>query len=182
MKITRSFANRTLRATARLALLSLVGLSLVPIGETAAEKTPKAVMKGEISDEIRAFCSNIADAARDQRYLLQKKELDGLQTDIEERIAELNMRRDEYERWLKLRNDFLDKAEGGLVDIYKNMRADSAAEKLELVNINVAAAIVMKLKPRLASQILNEMDAKTAANLTGIIASAADSSVPRDPS
>ncbi len=177
-----SAGNRFIRSAARIALLAMMGLALVPIGESAAEKSPAAEMRSEISDEIRAFCSNIADAARDRRYLLQKQELEGLQTDIEKRIAELETRRAEYERWLNLRNEFLEKAEDGLVDIYKNMRADSAAEKLELVNINVAAAIVMKLKPRLASQILNEMDAKTAANLTGIIASAADSSIPKDPS
>lgn len=182
MTKTRIIGNWVFQPLARVALLSLIGLCLVPVDKTAAEKTPQVGMKGEISDEIRAFCSNIADAARDQRYLLQKKELDGLQTDIEKRIVVLDERRAEYERWLQLRNDFLDRAEGGLVEIYKNMRPDSAAEKLELVNINVAAAIVMKLKPRLASQILNEMDAKTAAKLTGIIASAADSSAPREPS
>jgi len=182
MRKFRPVGIRLTQPAARLALLSLLGLCLMPVSETAAEKSPKVDLSGEISDEIRAFCSNIADAARDQRYLLQKQELDGLQTDIEKRIVELETRRVEYERWLKLRNDFLDKAEDGLVEIYKNMRADSAAEKLELVNINVAAAIVMKLKPRLASQILNEMDAKTAAHLTGIIASAADSSIPKEPS
>ncbi|MCR9137892.1 MAG: MotE family protein [Alphaproteobacteria bacterium] len=182
MRDLRSIANRISHPAARLAALISVGLCLVPVTETAAQKSPKLDMKGEISEEIRAFCSNIADAARDQRYLLQKKELDGLQTDIEKRIAELETRRIEYERWLNLRNDFLERAEDGLVEIYKNMRADSAAEKLELVDINVAAAIVMKLKPRLASQILNEMDNKTAAHLTGIIASAADSSIPKEPS
>ncbi len=177
--MTRRLKTATTLAS-RLAVLALAGLWFMPVGQTAAQKAHD--LTSDISDEIRTFCANIADAARDQRYLLQKQELEGLQTEIEKRIAELEKRRNEYEHWLGLRNDFLRKAEGGLVDIYKNMRADSAAEKLERVNINVAAAIVMKLKPRLASQILNEMDAETAAMLTGIIASAADRNMPRDPS
>jgi flagellar motility protein MotE (MotC chaperone) len=182
MTVERMTKGNPFGFISRFAGLALVGFCLLPVAETAAGKTPKAEMNGEISEEIRAFCSNIADAARDQRYLLQKQELEKLQSEIDMRIAKMNERRGEYERWLDLRNNFLKKAEGGLVDIYKNMRADSAAEKLELVDINVAAAIVMKLSPRLASQILNEMDAKTAANLTVIIASAADGTVPKDPS
>ena len=175
--------NLTLKAaTTALALLAGAGIFAFPLSQSLAAGKDATAMPEEISDEIRAFCSNIADAARDQRYLLQKQELEQLQADIEERIAMLEKRRGEYEHWLRLRNEFLLRAEGGLVDIYKNMRADSAAEKLALVDINVAAAIVMKLKPRLASQILNEMDAETAANLTTIIASAADTNLPKDPS
>ncbi|MEX3007027.1 MotE family protein [Hoeflea sp. TYP-13] len=169
-------------AASALALAIAAGLTSHPLSLAQAAGKDAEILQEEISDEIRAFCTNIADAARDQRYLLQKQELEQLQADIEDRIAMLEKRRAEYENWLQLRNDFLVKAEGGLVEIYKNMRADSAAEKLELVNINVAAAIVMKLKPRLASQILNEMDAEKAANLTSIIASAADTSIPKDPS
>ncbi len=162
-------------------LITLLAASALPTALAAANQATLTAPHSEITDEIRAFCTNIADSARDQRYLLQKQELEKLQADIEERIITLKERRDDYENWLQLRNEFLLKAEGGLVNIYKNMRADSAAEKLELVNINVAAAIVMKLSPRLASQILNEMDAKTAANLTGIIASAATSGLQKDP-
>lgn len=165
-----------------LAISTAIGLWGLPLSHALAQGPQTEAVPTEISDEIRAFCTNIADAARDQRYVLQKQELEALQADIEDRIAVLEKRRAEYEHWLKLRNDFLVKAEGGLVEIYKNMRADSAAEKLELVDINVAAAIVMKLKPRLASQILNEMDAETAANLTSIIASAADTERPEKPS
>ncbi|MDP2732208.1 MAG: flagellar protein, partial [Hoeflea sp.] len=64
----------------------------------------------------------------------------------------------------------------------KNMRPDAAAEQLEIVSPMVAAAIIMKLSPRLASQILNEMDSKKAAGLTGIIASSAAPDQSEDPS
>ena len=179
-KTVRSLLSKTLAAS--LALATAFGVWGLPLNLSLAAEKDAETIQNEISDEIRAFCTNIADAARDRRYLLQKQELEQLQADIEDRIATLEKRRAEYEHWLNLRNEFLVKAEGGLVEIYKNMRADSAAEKLELVDVNVAAAIVMKLKPRLASQILNEMDAETAANLTSIIASAADTNIPDEPS
>ena len=179
-KTAQPFLSKTLAAA--LALATALGAWGLPLNLSIAAEKDAEMIQNEISDEIRAFCTNIADAARDRRYLLQKSELEQLQSDIEDRIATLEKRRAEYEHWLKLRNDFLVRAEGGLVEIYKNMRADSAAEKLELVDVNVAAAIIMKLKPRLASQILNEMEAETAANLTSIIASAADANIPDEPS
>jgi flagellar motility protein MotE (MotC chaperone) len=135
-----------------------------------------------LEDEIRAFCGNIADAARDQRYLMQKKELEELQAGVDERIRLLEERSLKYRDWLKKREDFMRVADTQLVEIYKNMKPDSAAQQLEIVKPGVAAAIVMKLSPRLASQILNEMDTKKAAALTSILAAAAAPEQPEDPS
>ena len=143
-----------------------------------AQQAPPPTME----DEIRAFCGNIADAARDQRYLLQKKELEELQAGVDERIKRLDERSVQYRDWLKKREEFMRIAESQLVNIYKNMRADAAAEQLEILQPPIAAAIIMKLSPRMASQILNEMDSKKAAGLTSIIASAAAPDQIKDPS
>lgn len=123
--------------------------------------------------DIERFCSNIADPARDRRYAIQRAELETLQKDIDERIAALEAKRLEYEEWLARRNDFLEKAENNLVDIYARMRPDAAAERLAEVGSELAAGILMKLQARQAGIILNEMDSKVAATLTGIMASAA---------
>lgn len=143
-----------------------------------AQQAPPPTME----DEIRAFCGNIADAARDQRYLMQKRELEALQAGVDERIKQLDERSVQYRDWLKKREEFMRVAESQLVDIYKNMNADAAAQQLEIVRPEIAAAIIMKLSPRMASAILNEMDSKKAAGLTGIIASAAAPDQPKDPS
>ncbi|MEM5471539.1 MotE family protein [Hoeflea sp. AS60] len=135
-----------------------------------------------LEDEIHAFCGNIADAARDQRYLMQKQELEELQAGVDERIRLLEERSVKYRDWLQKREDFMRVADTQLVEIYKNMAADSAAAQLEIVNPGIAAAIVMKLSPRLASQILNEMDTKKAAALTSILAAAAAPEKTEDPS
>lgn len=122
--------------------------------------------------EVERFCSNIADAARDRRYALQAAELKQLQTDIDARIKALDAKKAEYETWLKRREVFLAKAQDGVVKIYAGMKPDAAAERLAIVNVDLAAAILMKLDTRKASVILNEMDGKAAAALTGIMASA----------
>lgn len=147
-----------------------------------AQESHTDAQTGASSSEIEKYCSNIADAAKDQRYAIQRDELEKLQSDIEARIVELESRKAEYEDWLKRRNEFLAKAEAGLVDIYKNMKADSAAGQLELVNVNIAAAIIMKLAPRQSSLVLSEMSPEKAAQITGIISNATDPNTSRDPS
>jgi flagellar motility protein MotE (MotC chaperone) len=123
--------------------------------------------------EVERFCSNIADAARDRRYVLQAAELKQLQTEVDSRIKALEEKRSEYETWLKRREVFLARAEEGVVSIYAGMKPDAAAERLAIVDVNLAAAILMKLDARKAGVILNEMDQKAAARLTGVMASAA---------
>lgn len=125
------------------------------------------------ASEVQRFCSNIADAARDRRYALQAAELKQLQAELDKRLAALEVKRAEYEEWLKRREVFLARAEDGVVKIYSGMKPDAAAERLAGVNAELAAAILMKLEARKASVILNEMDEKAAAALTGIMASAA---------
>ena len=128
--------------------------------------------------EIERFCSNIADAARDRRYVLQTEELQALQQEVDKRIKLLEQKRAEYESWMKRREDFLAKAEDGVVKIYSGMRPDAAAERLAEMDAVLAAGILMKLDARKAGVILNEMERKAAAMLTGIMASASQRTDP----
>ncbi|MBN7756730.1 MotE family protein [Nitratireductor aquimarinus] len=152
----------------------LLAAQLAPLHALAAENP--ATMKPA---EVERFCANIADAARDRRYALQAMELEKLKGEVDERIAALEQKRADYEGWLQRRNIFLAQAEAGIVEIYSSMRPDAAAERLAEVRVELAAAILMKLEPRTAGIILNEMNSKSAATLTTIIASAAR---PEDPS
>jgi flagellar motility protein MotE (MotC chaperone) len=165
----------------RLPLLAAVCLAVGPLSGALAEDKPKPVVK-TAREEIKAFCANIADAARDQRYQLQKEELEKLQTQVNSRIETLEKRKAEYEAWLNKRNDFLKQAEGGLVDIYKKMKPDAAAAQMELLDPLLASAIIMKLKPAQSSLILAEMDAKKAAMVTAVMSAAGDRSTSRNPS
>ncbi|MFC3751567.1 MotE family protein [Aquamicrobium ahrensii] len=138
--------------------------------ELTRESTP--VFDPEAS-EVQRFCSNIADAARDRRYALQAQELKQLQGEVDKRIEALEEKRNEYETWLKRRELFLARAEESVVSIYAGMKPDAAAERLAMVETELAAAILMRLDTRKASTILNEMNQKAAAILTSVMASAA---------
>ena len=172
----------TLSTLARRLALPLAGFVMMAIPGAFAEERPVITTTNASADEIREFCTNIADAARDQRYLLQKQELESLQKDVDERIKTLEARRAEYEDWLKRRNDFLKSAEGGVVEIYRKMKPDAAAAQLAELKPEIASAIVMKLPPRQSSTILGEMPADKAAALTRILVSATDPNTSKDPS
>lgn len=126
----------------------------------------------ESGTDVERFCSNIADAARDRRYALQKDELQTLQQEIDKRIAALEEKRAEYESWLKRREDFLARAKDDVVKIYSGMKPDAAAERLAEMDAVLAASILMQIEPRKAGVILNEMERKAAAMLTGVMAAA----------
>lgn len=146
-----------------------------------AESQPATITELSTQDEIRRFCTNIADAARDQRYLLQKQELETLQTQVNERITVLENRRDEYEDWLARRNHFLEQAKVNLVSIYRTMKPDAAAPQLEEMHVEIAAAIIMQLPSRQSGLILAEMDAQKAAIVAGLMSRAVDPNTSKDP-
>lgn len=177
-------ANRIdlLRKSQRTLLASAAAALMLTMPGAFARDVTAPPAENASANEIQQFCTNIADAARDQRYVLQRKELETLKASVDERIAALEKRRAEYEDWLKRRNDFLKQAELGLVDIYKTMKPDDAAGKLEMVRPEIAAAIVMKLPPRQSSLILGEMSDDKAAVLTNIISSASDPNTSKEPS
>lgn len=149
-------------------------LSVMDVTSSIAQTNSSTLFNGtdsvDVNSDIRQFCGNIADAARDKRYLIQRQELEKLQAQVDERIDMLKVHRDDYKEWLDKRNDFLATAEAGLVEIFKKMKPDAAAAQLEIIDKNIAAAIIMKLNPSLSSRIFNEMDSKIAARLATIIA------------
>ncbi|MFD1744831.1 MotE family protein [Rhizobium helianthi] len=159
--------------------LAAAGLVLLLVPPVNAQQASPVAPTGTAAD-IERFCTNIADPARDQRYLLQKQELEKLQSDVDERIAILEQRKAEYEDWLTRRNDFMQRAEAGLVDIYKTMKPDAAAPQLQEMRLELAAAIIMKLPARQSGLILSEMDPTKAGQISMIMSSASDPNTSKD--
>lgn len=160
---------------------AILAIVLLPGFANSADDA-KISPESATEEEIKLFCTGIADAARDQRYLLQKQELEKLQADIDGRIAVLEKRREEYEDWLTRRNEFSKKAEAQLIEIYKKMAPDAAAPQLAETNVMLAAAIIMKLPPRQSSLILTEMPPDKAAKVASIMSAAGDINTSKDPS
>lgn len=157
------------KAAFAVAAMALVA-SLTASQPAATEAVPAGI--GGTATEVERFCTGIADAARDRRYSLQAMELKKLREDIDARMTKLDEKRKEYEDWMKRREEFLAKAEDGVVKIYTVMKPDAAAERLAALDPKLAAGIIMKLDARKAGVILNEMDKKAAAALTTIMAAA----------
>jgi flagellar motility protein MotE (MotC chaperone) len=124
------------------------------------------------SGKSSQYCTNIADAASDARFTLQKQALADMEKEIEGRIKVLEAKRAEYEEWLKRRNEVLEKADETIVMIYSRMRPDAAALQLMNMDEEIAAAVIAKLNPRAASAVLNEMEPARAAQLANVITDA----------
>jgi flagellar motility protein MotE (MotC chaperone) len=139
----------------------------------------KRKARQEKADSGELFCEGVVDAAREQRYYLKQQELKALLTSLDERLAVLDKRKAEYEEWVQRREDFAKHATANLVEIYSGMKPDASAVRLAELEQNLAASLLLAIAPRQASAILNEMDEKVAASLTGIMAASART---KDPS
>ena len=135
----------------------------------SVDKKEQAATATQESDVAR-FCSNITDQALDARVAWQQKELEATEVKLKQRIAELEAKRAEYEDWLKLREDFLKKAEDNVVEIYSRMNPEAAAQQIASMADDTAAAVLAKLKVRVASSILNEMEPARGAHLADTLA------------
>lgn len=115
-------------------------------------------------------CEGLVDAARDARIAWQVRTLEDLNARIEARLKELEVKRAEYQQWLKQREAMLRGATDNLLAIYSRMKPEAASSQLAAINEFTAAGILMKLNPRVSSTILNEMPADRAAQLAMIMA------------
>ncbi|WP_306118270.1 MULTISPECIES: MotE family protein [unclassified Roseitalea] len=136
-----------------------------------------ALSQSRAQSDIETFCANIADDARERRYAIQREQLEALRAEIEDKIALLEEKRADFERWARKREEFADAANEGLVEVYSNMRPDAAAARMEEMPAELSAALLAKLKPRSSAAILNEMNARQAALITQIMAAVGDTNL-----
>jgi flagellar motility protein MotE (MotC chaperone) len=149
-----------------------------PKADTAAKPAPQpkpaaaasAAADPAADGEAAQFCRNISDAASDARFSWQVRVLEQLDAQVKESTARLEVKRAEYEDWLKRREDFLKKVEDGVVEMYGRMRPEAAAPQIASMTEEVALSVLMKLKPRTSSAILSEMEPTRAARLTDSLA------------
>ncbi|MGO8798190.1 MAG: MotE family protein [Roseiarcus sp.] len=127
----------------------------------------------ETGDGVQQYCANIASIAADARIAWQMKRLGELETQLKQTIADLEAKEVESKEWVAKREEFLKKAEDGVVAVYAKMDPDAAAAQMNAMDEATAAALLTKLNPRVSSAILNGMDAGKAAKLTDMMSGAA---------
>ncbi|RTE94362.1 MotE family protein [Bradyrhizobium sp. LVM 105] len=140
-----------------------------PGSVTAPPKPAPPQAAASADNEVALFCSNVADPAVDARLAWQLKELEKAESLLRERIAEVEAKRAEYEKWMALRDDFLKKAEASVVEIYSRMKPEAAATQIAGMADETAAAVLAKLSPRSSSAIFNEMETARAAHLADLL-------------
>jgi flagellar motility protein MotE (MotC chaperone) len=145
-------------------------LTTATVAKNAASAPTEPSTTDQRGSDATEYCKNITDAALDARVAWQQKQLEASEAKLRERIAELEAKRAEYEKWLKLREDFLKKAEDNVVEIYSGMNPDAAAQQIASMSDETAAAVLAKLRVRTASAILNEMEPGRAAHLADTLA------------
>jgi len=118
------------------------------------------------------YCFNTADSAADARFAWQAKKIADMEAELDKKSRQLEIRTEEYKQWLERRDAFSRKAHEKLVGLYTRMRADAAAVQLATLDEEMAAAVVMKLETKVASQIMSEMDSERAAKIASIISGA----------
>lgn len=150
--------------------LFLLACSSLPCLAQSAVLPPAAKIPDGPDANAAQYCQGIANATADARYARQMAALAAVEKEIEDRIAKLEAKRAEYEKWLSRREAFLKKADEALVAMFAQMRPDAAAAQLTAMSEDAAAAILTRLTPRTASAILNEMDPNRAAALATTIA------------
>lgn len=119
------------------------------------------------------YCFNTADSAADARFAWQAKKIKDMEAELEKRAQQLEAKTVEFKTWLERRDEFARKAHEKLVGFYSGMRPDAAAGQLAELDEEMAAAVVIKLQTKVASQIMGEMDPERAAKIATIISGAA---------
>jgi flagellar motility protein MotE (MotC chaperone) len=127
----------------------------------------------ELYEKYGAYCDAIVDEAREQRYALKRAEIETLATQLQKQIEVAETQSAALEKWVRRREEFAKQATSKIVEIYANMRPEASASRLQQLDINLAASLLLAIPPRQASPILNEMDEKNAAAITAVMAASA---------
>ena len=153
----------------------VIGLSTPSLSQEARKADPdarKAEAAAAVGDVGQQYCANIVNTAADARIAWEMKRLDDLETALRQKISELAAKEAESREWIARREDFMKKAEDGVVAVYAKMEPEAAAAQLIVMDEATAAAVLSKLNPRVSSAILDEMDAGKAAKLTDLMSAA----------
>lgn len=151
---------------AGLCMALLMSAFLSPAAGAQAPKSKPLAEKTVPPSDGDLYCQNIAEAAADARIQWQTWKMISLEARLRDRIVELQRKEKEFEDWVQRREVLLNEVEDQVVQIIGRMRPDAAAAQLSTTDEVAAAGVLLKLKARVASSILDEMDPARAAQLT----------------
>lgn len=176
----RSSSKRpSIRPSTRLISILFLTGAVVSVPATASRAQEQNSQTQDAAPQIEPqpstdagfYCKNIADKAKEARLAWQTWKLVGLETKLKERIQELTSTKEELKTWVERREKLLGEVEDQVVAIIARMRPDAAAAQLATSDDDTAIGVLLKLKARAASEILDEMEPARAAQLTQLMVS-----------
>ena len=121
--------------------------------------------KAKPSNDIDRYCANVAASATEAANAIREQELRALEQKIEQRIRELDAKRVDVQHLIENSEAILAKADDSLVALYSKMKPDNAANQIAKLDDDVAIALLMRVRTKELSAIMDEMDAERAASL-----------------
>jgi flagellar motility protein MotE (MotC chaperone) len=123
--------------------------------------------------ETQQYCANIAAAAEAVLIAQQKKQLAELEQQVQRRVQELETKRGELQEVVDKYEAFFHRTDETLISVYTRMKPDAAAAQIAKLDEEVAASLIVQLKPKNSSAIMGEMEPTHAALLSKKIAALA---------
>lgn len=154
-------------------ILLAAGFSAESAAQQPKPKPPETPGSAQ-NEAATLYCKNISDQAVEARLSWQTWQLVALEAKLKERAAELDRKQAEIEAWVKKREKILKEVETQVVSIIARMRPEAAAAQLSTADEDTATGVLLKLKARIASDILDEMDPARAARLTQLMVGLSD--------
>jgi flagellar motility protein MotE (MotC chaperone) len=122
-----------------------------------------------VDADIVRYCANLAPSAAEARVAYQTKKLTELEGRIKQQLERLESEEMAARDWVAKREALQKTATEDVVAIYAKMTAEAGAAQIAAMDDPIAAGILSKLNPRVASAILGEMVAEKAAKLTSLM-------------
>jgi flagellar motility protein MotE (MotC chaperone) len=145
-----------------------------PSASPAPAPRPAAPVAADrpVDGEIARYCGALAPSASEARATNQLRRLADLEREVREEVEKLEKKEASTRDWVLKRDNMMKGATEDVVAIYAKMDAEAAAAELAVMDEMIASAVLSKLSPRAAGDILGNMAADKAAKLSTLIAGA----------
>lgn len=153
------------RASASLRLALALIICLCPIVARAQTPPGRTTTDAHADKDTQELCANIAASIEAERLSRQKKTLGEIEVQIKARLAALEAKETEVSARIERLEAFEKKTDETLIAFYAGMKPDAAAAQLSELDDDIAAGVLLKLKTKASSAILNEMQAERGAAL-----------------
>ena len=109
-------------------------------------------------------------AAREEDLSLRLIELDDIETQVNQRLAELRAAEEKLSETLSIADSAAEQDLARMTAIYENMKPEQAASVFETMNVDFAAGFLARMKPAAAAAVLASLPPEFAYAISVVVA------------